>query len=193
MANKKLLPKIEYIRKRLEYFPKTGRIVWRSLEASDFPGGYTSPAMQAVDHNRSRAGRDAETLDRRGKGIVISVAGMVLEPARVAWALHYGEWPDNIVDHIDSDHSNNKLDNLRLATVAENNRNRTSVDGTSSKYLGVTKVDKKWQAQIKHNGGVTYLGRFDSEESAAIAYDCAAIVMHREFANPNIVRNPFLT
>ena len=189
-------PKISHLRERLDYAPDTGRITWKRLEARHFGSGFTSPAMQAVDHNRLRAGHDAEILDKKGgakAGFVISIGGLILEPAHVAWALHHGVWPETIVDHINHDRQDNRIDNLRLATIAENNRNRRSAEIATSDYLGVCKVDGKWRASIKHAGVATHLGTFDDERKAALAYDCAAITMHREFANPNIIENPFLT
>jgi len=75
-----------------------------------------------------------------------------------------------IVDHIDNDTSNNRLDNLQLISVRENNskdqKNRTS------KYVGVTwhKLCKKWASQIKINYRNHHLGLFDCELEAAKAY-----------------------
>lgn len=49
-----------------------------------------------------------------------------------------------------------------------------------------SKVDDKsrgqWTAQIKKDQQVTHLGRFNSEEDAARAYDESAKVVHGEFA-----------
>jgi hypothetical protein len=43
---------------------------------------------------------------------------------RLAWYLTHGEWPPADMDHIDGDGSNNRLDNLRLATPCQNAQNR---------------------------------------------------------------------
>jgi hypothetical protein len=45
---------------------------------------------------------------------------------RIIWGLYYGEFApeDRVIDHIDGDPDNNKIDNLRVVTQEENNRNR---------------------------------------------------------------------
>jgi hypothetical protein len=51
---------------------------------------------------------------------------------RVVWALHYDKFPDGVIDHIDGDPSNNRLDNLRSVDQSENNINRRTPLGHNS-------------------------------------------------------------
>ena len=75
-----------------------------------------------------------------------------------------------VVDHIDNNKSNNRLDNLQLVTQREN----TSKDrkGGSSKYIGVhwVKQCKKWKAAISINGKTKIIGMFTNELQASNAY-----------------------
>lgn len=75
-----------------------------------------------------------------------------------------------IVDHVNNNHLDNRLDNLQLITQREN----TSKDkrGGSSQYVGVDwyKQNKKWRARIRINGKLKYLGLFKEELEAANAY-----------------------
>ena len=77
-----------------------------------------------------------------------------------------------VVDHIDNDKLNNRVDNLQITT----NRHNSSKDkkGTS-KYAGVCwrKASGKWYAQIYINVKVNYLGLFEDELEAAEAYQNA--------------------
>ncbi len=92
-------------------------------------------------------------------------------------------------DHINGDGLDNRRCNLRLCTNQQNaaNSKKYSIP-TSSKYKGVSwdKKNKKWRASI-HVLKTIFLGRFDSEEDAAKAYNEAAIKYHDKFSRINIL------
>jgi hypothetical protein len=107
---------------------------------------------------------------------------------RVAWYLTYVDWPEQEIDHIDGDGKNNKLANLRLATLSQNGYNRRKTTRKcSSQYKGVyySIKTKKWLASIKRDEKIIRLGSFSTELEAAQVYDEAAIRLHGEFARPN--------
>ena len=91
------------------------------------------------------------------------------------------------VDHIDSNRKNNNCENLRPATHAENNRNRSKRANASSSYYGVSWVKnrEKWKAQISINGTVVNLGSFVEEKEAAAVFNAAALVHYKKFAKLN--------
>jgi hypothetical protein len=94
--------------------------------------------------------------------------------------------PDGVqVDHEDGNGLNNSKANIRFASATQNHCNQRKTRG-NSRFKGVHLDDRnKWAAQIRINGKVKNLGRYESEREAAIAYDTAAIEMHREFARVN--------
>jgi hypothetical protein len=99
--------------------------------------------------------------------------------------------PDGMtVDHINGDTMDNRRCNLRIATQSQNQMNRGSCRGSSSRYKGVShhKLTGKFTAQIRVDGKKRHLGLFASEEDAAKAYDDAAIEAFGEFARPNLPR-----
>jgi hypothetical protein len=97
-----------------------------------------------------------------------------------------GAAPGEIVDHIDGDGLNNTRANLRIVDKFGHARNRRSARGASSGYLGVSlHKDGKWQAIIRVDGRNRYLGLFESEVEAALAYDDAARQICGEFARFN--------
>jgi hypothetical protein len=93
--------------------------------------------------------------------------------------------PDGLkVDHINGDGLDNRRENLRLATVAENNRNVGLRSNNTSGIKGVRfhKPHGKWQAQIMIGGCQKHLGYFETAEDARDAYARAAVQFHGHFA-----------
>ena len=97
-------------------------------------------------------------------------------------------------DHIDGNPLNNQKSNLRRCTYSTNAMNRKKIDGTVSKYKGVSwsKQHNKWMAKIGINGSRIYLGLHDSEEEAAMAYNRKAVELFKEFANLNKISSDAL-
>lgn len=110
--------------------------------------------------------------------------------ARLVWVMHYGDIPDGmIVDHKNRIRDDNHLENLRLATVKDNSVNSCRSGGKyTSRYKGV-QLDSngRWISSIQADGVTTLIGKFESEEAAAYAYNLAAIEIHGGFALLNDV------
>lgn len=95
--------------------------------------------------------------------------------------------PDGMVtDHINGDTLDNRRANLRVCTVAENNRNQTA--WRPNRYKGVFYIPngkRKWGARVGVDGRAKYLGAYASEREAALAYDTAARALYGPFARLN--------
>lgn len=92
------------------------------------------------------------------------------------------------VDHIDGNILNNRKSNLRICTLAENNRNKSkSNKKMTSKYKGVTFQSGKYRVRIRYNNKYLSIGMFDTQDKAAIAYNIAALKYYGEFAKLNNV------
>ena len=93
-----------------------------------------------------------------------------------------------VIDHINKNGIDNRRENLRQATYAQNicNRNKISTP-TTSRHKGVyfDRTAKKFRAQICINRRKKHLGYFLNETEAAKAYDKAAKKLHKEFASLN--------
>ena len=95
------------------------------------------------------------------------------------------------VDHINRDKLDNRRSNLRVCTPSQNRHNHGNYSTNKSGYNGVSfeKQTRRWYATIWHNGRNIHLGRFDSKESAAIAYNELAKNLRNEFAVLNVVNS----
>lgn len=95
--------------------------------------------------------------------------------------------PELQIDHIDGNGLNNQRSNLRYATSQENSRNQKGHFDRLSSYKGVSWSGGKWRVRICVDGRNIYLGRFKSEEKAALAYNNAALLHFGQFARLNVV------
>lgn len=90
------------------------------------------------------------------------------------------------IDHKDRNIYNNKKENLRIATHAQNKWNSKKKSTSCNKYKGVYPVyGNKWIADIMVNGIRQTIGQYKSEEIAAKARDKKAIELHGAFAYLN--------
>jgi hypothetical protein len=76
-----------------------------------------------------------------------------------------------VVDHINHNTLDNRRENLRVVSSAQNQQNRSIHKKSKSGIRGVTWSHKsqKWQAKIKVNNKVRHLGAFETVEEAAVA------------------------
>lgn len=90
------------------------------------------------------------------------------------------------VDHRNHATLDNRRSNLRPATAAESGRNRKLRRDNRSGLKGVRRERNRWRARIRdREGRLITLGSFLTAESAAGAYDRAALRLHGDFARPN--------
>lgn len=115
--------------------------------------------------------------------LMIMVSGKTYAGHRLAWFLFHKSWPAAWIDHADGNRSNNRIDNLRPATVNENARNAGIRSDNTSSIKGVCwhKRSSKWRAQIYVNGKAKSLGAFDIKDDAAEAYAEASRNLHGEY------------
>lgn len=100
-----------------------------------------------------------------------------------------------VIDHIDFNRLNNQKSNLRICTVADNNRHVKKREGCISKYIGVCRYKKdntyRWRVQIQCNGVMYRSKRYEYTEKgeieAAIWYNKKATELFGEFASLNII------
>jgi hypothetical protein len=97
--------------------------------------------------------------------------------------MHYGEIPD-VIDHIDGDTRNNRIENLRTATRSQNSMNCKMRKSNTSGVKGVYwhRTASAWTASIRVSKVLTHLGTFADRFDAICARKSAEAKHYGEFA-----------
>jgi len=128
------LPSIEVLNELLEYNPDTGILTWKISR-----GGWIIKGKEAGC--KSRGYRE------------VQIAGKSYKSHRIIWKMVYGNDPDvdKVIDHINQVKDDNRICNLRVVTVTENNMNggpgKPGVTGISS--ITWHKRDKAYRVRVK--------------------------------------------
>lgn len=186
MTNATLSP--ERIRECFDYDPLSGALTWRVRPAEHF-----RHPRNAVAFNLHVAGTvvGAPTHGYLRVTLWIRAQRFSLYAHRIAWCVAHGEWPAQILDHINGDGADNRLTNLRLATRQQNLRN---VPVRSHNKLGVkgVRVNKfgRFVARMTVDKRHITLGTFKDLESAKRAFAAAAARVHGPFLHSSIAGAP---
>jgi hypothetical protein len=91
-----------------------------------------------------------------------------------------------MVDHIDGNPMNNRRSNLRVCTKGQNllNKGMTGLNKSGVKGVSIHRASGKWEAKCSRGRERFVIGRFDTKEEAAAAYELGAKQLHGEFASP---------
>jgi hypothetical protein len=170
---------IDFLRECFSYDPITGVMRWKERPATHFQDQHRCRIA-----NSRWAGKIAGRPEKKGYlAVAMTIEGrgrICLKLHRIIFAMHHGRWPEDQLDHINRDPSDNRLENLREATNAENCQNRRKRSDNTSGLVGVS-FDKKvgrWRSYIGADGRLIHLGFFDSPAEAGNAYDKARAVFH---------------
>lgn len=118
----------------------------------------------------------------RNRYRTVTIAKQQYNHHKCVWIWHNG-CPDGLeVDHINRNSTDDRIENLRLATDSQNSQNRKVALTNTSGFKGVNRSGTGWQARVMREGKRVFLGQFPTKEEAAAAYQQAAAEMHGEFA-----------
>ena len=132
----------EIVRELFDYDAKEGVLIWKSLKSK-----------------RIKVGSIAGCINAKGY-VQVAVLGKRYLAHRVIWLWHYGYVPENVIDHINRDKKDNRLDNLRETSSQCNMRNSKLCKRNTSGVKGVywNSRDSKWISQITIEGAQKHLG-----------------------------------
>lgn len=165
----KPIPTPDLLRQLLRYEPETGKLFWLERSPSLFQDSYRTADGCAANWNSRWAGKEAFTSRMAAGHLQGRIDYRAYLAHRVAWAIFYGEWPKGEIDHINHDGADNRIENLRDVSHAENLRNQSLRQNNSSGVTGVARIGDVWYARIKQGGKLIHLGYFELFEDAVTA------------------------
>lgn len=149
------------LKQKLKYVPETGKFYW----------------IDPSRHHPELKGREAGCCVDNGY-IQIRIGRKNYKAHRLAWLYVFGFVP-NQIDHIDRNGGNNKINNLRPCSNAQNQANKNGF-GVLSK--GVRRNHNRFVARITFEKKQITIGSFDTEEEASNAYFDAARKLYGPYA-----------
>lgn len=181
---------VQELRRMISYDPETGLLFWLRRSVDTFKAGrWRSAETNCAIWNTRYSGKQALCGDNGHGHLRGRIHDSDYMAHRVAWAIHYGSWPNDQVDHINGVRSDNRIENLRLASNQDNSRNQL-LRGGSSRFKGVCYLPRRnrWLAYCSDDQGKRRsLRTHATEVAAARAYNEAALMFHGKFARLNVI------
>lgn len=153
----------------------------REMFSYDSNTGYLIRKKWVHGCRENIVGNMAGGLNARGY-LRISIRKKRYYSHRLVWLYVHGALPEHDLDHINGNKSDNRIDNLRYCTQAENQQNRTGLQkNNTSGHPGVYWYDPnhKWSGKICIKRKIIHLGYFDTIEEAIAARKAAKKIYHQ--------------
>lgn len=122
---------LEIIDRCLEYFPKSGKLIWAVPTASTVKIGQLVGSINSKGYRTCNINRQS------------------LKVHHICWYKFYGEWSGHQLDHINRIRSDNKIINLRKSTDIQNRHNSSANKTNITRQVGITFLDK-WRKKKFH-------------------------------------------
>lgn len=154
----------DYLKSIFEY--RDGKLYWK------------------ISGRKIRIGRLAGSLGSMKRYRRVCINGKIYQEHRIIFMMHYGYLPE-CIDHIDNNKINNKIDNLRAATISQNKQNikRQSNNVTGYKNVSFNKKSQTYTVEVVILGKRHRIGTFKDLELAGLVANMAREKYHGNFAN----------
>jgi hypothetical protein len=133
-----------------------------------------------VSRGKAKSGAAVGTPDAYGY-LVATVNGKTHKVHRLIYALFHDVVPD-MLDHINGNPADNRIENLRPANHKQNGCNRARNHTNTTGVKGVSRLQNKWIAQCQVEGKRHYLGIFQDLKAAEDRVIEFRTTHHKEFA-----------
>lgn len=179
-----VLPTIGYLQECFDYH-SDGCLIWKERPLEHF-----SSIRGWRISNKCYSNKVAGSINSRNGYLEVRLDNVLYKGHRLIYKLLTGKEPELMIDHIDGDVKNNRIENLREATNQENCRNSKKRNiGRGSQYKGVMKGrNGGWLCSITVNDKAE-ITKHNSELSAALYYDKRAKELFGDYASLNFKEN----
>jgi hypothetical protein len=177
-------------------YHEDGYLIWKDRPDYHFAKP-SSKKIYTTQKVGKRAGRWHKRTDRTKEGFGYWVTSLTIDGELGAFKLHrlifmrhHGYFPE-VVDHVDNDTDNNKIENLRESSSKTNIYNMYKPKHNTSGYKGVTTLSKinKFRAEITCKNVWFHMGHYEDPRDAACVYDYVAQLLFGEFARTNCIED----
>lgn len=181
MKMKDNYPTQEYLHTCFMYDSITGDLIWKERPVEHFANTRTWKRWNNMFSGKVAGyinkAKDSDTLHYK----TITLDNKIRKAHVLVWIMAYGSRV-KLIDHIDMDGTNNRLDNLRELTVSKNARKCKPLKSNKSGYKGVcARTDSsKWYVSLKVNGKTKSLGSYDDIVYASKVYSTAVLILEGE-------------
>lgn len=130
----------------------------------------TGKFNRKVTRGPCHAGAEAGGVSKHGYWR-IDIDGVRYYGHRLAWLYVHGNWPSQIIDHINGNRTDNRIENLRDVPPSVNQQNqRRATKASSTGFMGVYPSGRKFAAGIGIGNVGLYIGTYDTAAEAHAAY-----------------------
>jgi hypothetical protein len=132
--------------------------------------------------NGIKIGKKCGSIDKNGY-VIISFKKQRYRAHRLIFMMFNGYVPD-VIDHINGNRSDNRIENLREATAVQNMQNTriSKLNKSGVKNVHWMKDRKKWKVSLKVNKTIVDIGSFKDLELAELVAIEAREKFHQQFA-----------
>lgn len=134
---------IEYLKECFVYDPIDGELWWRKDRPLEHFKSYAGYRSWKTKYSKKKVGSISKNKHTSYK--LVNIKGLMTSVHQIAYAIYHGYFVD-MIDHIDGDGLNNRIDNLRESNHKHNAKNRKVHSNNTSGVNGITwcKTRHKW-------------------------------------------------
>lgn len=145
---KKFIPSPRLLNNVLSYDATTGKFKWKERRPILFKAGNGGRMSRCTSWNKVWSGKPALNTVNDNDYLYGRIFNKNFYAHRVAWAMTYGVWPEQEIDHINGDRKDNRIENLRAVSRRRNMRNLKTRKNRVFSNIYFDKRHASWSVRV---------------------------------------------